>query len=559
MPCFNGAAWIEECVASLLAQTRAAAEVTVVDDGSTDDSADIVRQFGGRVRLIRHDRNQGLAVARNTALRQIECDILASVDADVRADSDWLELLLSGFDSPRVGAVGGKLIEAHQERLADRWRAAHMAQHAGEFPLRDSPTLAGATMAVRRDVVRAMGGYDETLRTNYEDADLRVRLVERGFRCAYVPDARASHLRTDTVGTVLRTYWGWLRPPAERRGAFTSAAGLAARRRVVWDRTIAALWSDVADGRPELGYLTLLMGLAFPPADAIYARRFDASLSGIAHAWLEALPSALEDHSLTLSTLVAQDIDALKWWEASSGSVADMCGFGPAEALARVPSAWWSRILAAREALAESEGWRRAGSASNGTAQRADDGTIALIKHGTPTASSYLRITREANGGPLDDVVAAHRIGWLPASPLQQSLLHSGTLIQGEPAALEAVPPWRAHSIDPITALDSLSRAERLCAASQTDEAREAAADALLIARRGYTTRGDDRLAALRELWPVISQMHTLTSGEYVARARRLVQDWLFTWHDEGLSETALARWSLLRERSLVAATEAAL
>src|SRR5688500_9468912 len=149
VPCFNGAAWIEECVGALLAQNCAAAEVAVVDDGSTDTSADIVRRFGERGRLIQHGRNRGLAVAGNTARREIECDVLASVDADVRAHPDWLAQLLSGFDSPRVGAVGGKLIEAHQERLADRWRATHMAQHAGDFPLRDSPTLAGATMAVR--------------------------------------------------------------------------------------------------------------------------------------------------------------------------------------------------------------------------------------------------------------------------------------------------------------------------------------------------------------------------------------------------------------------------
>ena len=248
VPCYNGAAWIEECVRALLAQTRRPAEVAVVDDGSTDDSAAIVRSFGERVRLIQHERNCGLAVARNTALREIECDVLASVDADVRAAPNWLAELLVGFDSPAVGAVSGKLIEANHERQADRWRARHMAQHAGDFPLRAAPMLVGATMAVRRDLVRALGGYDETLRTNYEDADLRVRLMERGYRCAYVPDSLARHLRTDTPRSVLRTYWGWLRPPAERRGAFASAEGLAARRRDVWKR-VRQLYELLSPGR----------------------------------------------------------------------------------------------------------------------------------------------------------------------------------------------------------------------------------------------------------------------------------------------------------------------
>src|SRR5215216_4415477 len=108
VPCYNGAVWLHDCLTALLAQDRPADEVAVVDDGSTDGSAEIAQSFAPRVRLISHDVNRGLAVARNTALSVLECNVLASVDADVCAAQDWLRQLLAGFDSPRTAAVGGK-------------------------------------------------------------------------------------------------------------------------------------------------------------------------------------------------------------------------------------------------------------------------------------------------------------------------------------------------------------------------------------------------------------------------------------------------------------------
>src|SRR5437773_11220393 len=90
VPCYNGAAWLAECLDSLLAQDVSADEILVVDDGSTDSSAQIARGYGPPVRLVQHGRNRGLAVARNTALSEARHDLVASVDADVRATKQWL-------------------------------------------------------------------------------------------------------------------------------------------------------------------------------------------------------------------------------------------------------------------------------------------------------------------------------------------------------------------------------------------------------------------------------------------------------------------------------------
>ena len=117
VPCYNGALWLAECLDALLAQTRPADEVLVVDDGSTDATAAIAGRYAGRVRLVAHAANRGLAVARNTALAAAGGEIVASVDADVRVTPTWLERLLTAFTSPRVVAAGG----AWKRRTGSAW------------------------------------------------------------------------------------------------------------------------------------------------------------------------------------------------------------------------------------------------------------------------------------------------------------------------------------------------------------------------------------------------------------------------------------------------------
>ena len=91
------------------------------------------------------------------------------------------------------------------------------------------PCCPGRTSPCGRDVVRALGGYDESFRTNYEDADLQHRLQAAGYPLPLRAGRRGLPPAPDTASSVLRTYWGWLRPPFERQGAFRDEAGLSAK------------------------------------------------------------------------------------------------------------------------------------------------------------------------------------------------------------------------------------------------------------------------------------------------------------------------------------------
>ena len=149
--------------------------------------------------------------------------------------------------------------------------------------------------------------------------------------------------------------------------------------------------------------------------------------------------------------------------------------------------------------------------------------------------------------------VEAHRLGWLPPSLLQQSLLWGGTLLWGDPAALRVLPGWRPDQLDPRLALDAIASAESDLGAGHHALAAANAAGALLLAKRRYTSRFDARAAALREAWPEAPGLPTEPTPEeaaaFVATARRLIEDWLFTWEGDGPGAAAIRRFEALRRR----------
>ena len=205
IPCYNGASFLGGAIESLLAQTRPAEEILVIDDGSTDGSAGIARDYP--VTLMQHEHNQGLAAARNTAISKAEGDIIAFLDVDAGAAPDWIEVLLSGYE-PNVGGVGGQGIEANIHSLADRWRKAHASQNHGQRP-KDVEYLVGLCMSFRREALARVGGFDLAFHANGEDMDIGMRLTAAGYRLRYVPGARVYHQRTDDETSLKRTMSAW--------------------------------------------------------------------------------------------------------------------------------------------------------------------------------------------------------------------------------------------------------------------------------------------------------------------------------------------------------------
>jgi len=214
VPCFNRERHIAICLASLMAQTRRPDEIIVVDDGSTDKSADIASKF--QVRVIRHGENRGLATARNTGFNAAEGDVVAAIDDDCFAMPNWLDGLARLLEkNPTIVGVAGQLAEVNYRNLADRWRCHHMAQNHGSKIVVNPRFLHGANTMFRRAPVLAIGGYNTALRTNGEDFDLCARLQRANPKhgLIYHPQFIVMHLREDTVASVVRTRFRYLHYP----------------------------------------------------------------------------------------------------------------------------------------------------------------------------------------------------------------------------------------------------------------------------------------------------------------------------------------------------------
>ena len=208
VPCYNGAAFVSRTIESVLAQTRPAHQIFVVDDGSTDPSRDIIQRYP--VTLLPHPVNRGLAAARNTALSAAAGDVLVFVDVDAFAAPDLLERLSEGYKNPEpnLAGVGGQGIEANIASVADSWRRAHASQSHGS--LAGYVTLLyGLCMSFRVEILQQVGGFNPDFRTNAEDTDVCLRLIRAGYRLRYWPTARVFHQRQDDVASLRRAIRAW--------------------------------------------------------------------------------------------------------------------------------------------------------------------------------------------------------------------------------------------------------------------------------------------------------------------------------------------------------------
>ena len=209
IPCYNVEGYLARSIEGVLRQTHPAEEILIVDDGSRDRTVEVAGRYA--VRTLRHERNRGLAAARNTAFRSARNDLVAALDADCVPEPDWLEKLVAHLGDATVAAAGGRLLETVQSSVADRWRKAHMPQEWGEVLVLNPRFMFGSNVVLRKSVVEEVSWYDESLRTNGEDVDLSARIRARGYSFVYDPQAVVKHLRHDTVRSVLDAYWRWWR------------------------------------------------------------------------------------------------------------------------------------------------------------------------------------------------------------------------------------------------------------------------------------------------------------------------------------------------------------
>jgi glycosyltransferase involved in cell wall biosynthesis len=166
---------LERLLPTLFAQS-VACEVLVVDDGSTDGTAEMVRAQFPEARLERSERSLGLIVQRTRAAKLATAPVIVSVDDDaVLPSTRTVEQTLADFDHPRIGAVA---IPFDDVRPYGELALQRPADGAGRWL---SAAYVGTAHAVRREVFLAVGGYRASLMQQVEELDYCLRMLATGY------------------------------------------------------------------------------------------------------------------------------------------------------------------------------------------------------------------------------------------------------------------------------------------------------------------------------------------------------------------------------------------
>ncbi len=187
IPAFNRADLLPETLRSVLAQTRRADEIIVVDDGSSDDTAEIAAAFSG-VTVIRQS-NAGESAARNHAIQAARSEWVAFLDSDDIWRENKLEVQMAALEqSPGYDACTCNALELEHSGSKGTMPPSNLPPSDQIGPgLRGSLRLPPGTVVVRRQLLLDLGGFDTTLRYA-EDWDLWLRLVAAGCRFLLCPE-----------------------------------------------------------------------------------------------------------------------------------------------------------------------------------------------------------------------------------------------------------------------------------------------------------------------------------------------------------------------------------
>ncbi len=211
---WNSAAYLPRCLQSLEEQTFQDFEVIIIDNGSTDDSLDGIKEKYPKLHIRTKElgRNTGFAVANNIGAQMARGKWLVLLNTDAFPESDWLENLVRAAEQVPNAFFSSRQIQAnHPERLdgeGDIYRLTGFAKRRSydipTYPSQEekieifSP-CAAAALYPRQDFLD-VGGFDEDFFSYYEDVDLGFRLRLHGLQAYYLPSAVVHHVGSASTG-----------------------------------------------------------------------------------------------------------------------------------------------------------------------------------------------------------------------------------------------------------------------------------------------------------------------------------------------------------------------
>lgn len=189
IPCYDGARFIGEAIASVLEQTFASLELIVVDDGSRDDSVEVVKEYLGdpRARLLRHGENRGIPAARNSGIRTARGRYVAFLDQDdtwkrekLQRQVDILEAMGkmgfgAVFSAVRFEGLAGNLLRTKKRKIPGNFNTLSREEMLHSLYMDNFVPMVSAL--VEKRCLDRVGLLDESIRSGVDDYEFFLRFL----------------------------------------------------------------------------------------------------------------------------------------------------------------------------------------------------------------------------------------------------------------------------------------------------------------------------------------------------------------------------------------------
>ena len=220
---YNRAELLRECLRSLIRQSYCFLEILVVDNGSSDDSLEVVRTFSDeRIQLLSLDENLGFAGGNNIAIQEAKGEFIALINNDAVAQEGWIEEFVKAIrvSEASVGMWASKVLFFETDIID---KAGHLMyldgqnrgrgtgeKDTGQYErLEETLFPDGCAAVYRKRMLDEVGRFDESFFAYGDDADLGIRSRWLGWGCLYVPRAVVYHHHSSTSGpfSMQKIYW----------------------------------------------------------------------------------------------------------------------------------------------------------------------------------------------------------------------------------------------------------------------------------------------------------------------------------------------------------------
>jgi GT2 family glycosyltransferase len=205
---YNGEKYLERCLESLERTEYPEYDLVIVDDGSTDTSVEIIQRYishNSKIKLIMNEKNYGASASRNRAIDLVTGEVIVFLDNDTEVTPSWLNCMIETlYSSDQVGAVQAVLMDFEKRDQIQNAGVLLWAQTGWGLPdfqwsensgkMEKSPIIAiSACMAVKKEVLLIVGGFDQKEAVTTEDLDLSWRIWIAGFTILRASDAVVYH------------------------------------------------------------------------------------------------------------------------------------------------------------------------------------------------------------------------------------------------------------------------------------------------------------------------------------------------------------------------------